>query len=249
MGKSTSEETFSFNTAVAAKLKSTTAAVVHAKIAYFVALNTKNKHQEENGLFWTNLSITQLHEYLPFLSEKQIRTATDKLKKEKAVLTKESHNNGKYRTTWYSIHPQTMARYYPHILDGHLPKKANNHSPKRASDLAQMGTTICPNGQNINNNRHNNNRQPEEEINSSSFKSEKEHFCSNAEYHKWKPLLLRNLRLDKPTYDAIQTLVSKYGDAEVIEYIQYWQSDNEYYNSSMELLDKVESDLRWKHRK
>lgn len=242
------EEMFSGSKRLAMKY-GVNAAIVHRTLAYHIKEAQSKKRNLRDGRYWYYATYAELTDKMPFFTERQVRSAIGILEKAHLVTTAHFKGSPQPHTTWYDIPDAVMTHAYPTQKHG---KQSDKSVSQNDTDVNQSDTDVNQSDKIVtstnliytHSNTHINTIQKKKEI-----IKEKEHFCSNAEYHKWKPLLLRNLRLDKPTYDAIQTLVSKYGEAEVIEYIQYWQSDNEHYNSSVELLDKVESDLRWKHRK
>lgn len=88
------------------------AAIVHAKIAFFVKENIKANRNLVNGQHWTYTTYQELHQTLPFLSVKQIRLAVQKLKDEKLIIT-DNHNTWKTdKTTWYTIDNEILKMIY-----------------------------------------------------------------------------------------------------------------------------------------
>lgn len=225
-----------------AKAAGVNAALVHAKIAYYLKINIANNTNLRDGKHWVRFTAEEIQDLLPCLTVKQVRTAIDKLKQRNAIIVGESHYNGPFRTTWYTIPDNILNKAYP--------KNINPSVTSRELVSDTEGISQFPQGKSNTSRRLSKKTivEKEEKESNSIVIKEKEHFCSPAEYHKWKATLLNNLRLDKTTYDAIQSLVAKYGEEEVQEYLHYWQKDGEKYHSTTELLDKVESDLRWKHR-
>lgn len=244
------EEMFSGSKRLAMKYGAN-AAIVHQTLAYHIKEAQTKKRNPRNGRYWYYATYSEITDKLPFLTERQVRSAIGILEKAHLITTAHFKGSPQPHTTWYDIPDAVMTHAYP-------TQKRRKQSDKSVSqsdtDVNQSDTNVSQSDTDVTstnliytrNNTHIDTIQEKE--NNSFVIKEKEHFCSPAEYHKWKPLLLNNLRLDKTTYDAIQTLVSKYGEEEVQEYLHYWQKDGEKYHSTTELLDKVESDLRWKHR-
>lgn len=77
-------------------------AVILYNIRFWVAKNKANDKHNYDGKYWTYNSIKAFHELFPYLTEKQIRTALDKLV-EVGVVQKGNYNENPYdRTSWYS---------------------------------------------------------------------------------------------------------------------------------------------------
>lgn len=127
-----------FDTEIATKV-GMNAAVIYENLVYWVTKNEANEKHFHNGYYWTYSSIKGFVTLFPFLSEKQIRTAIEKLE-ETGLIKSDNFNETSYdRTKWYAILP----------LKNHSPKKANgdepkgqNHSPKKANGLAPQGKPI-----------------------------------------------------------------------------------------------------------
>jgi hypothetical protein len=77
-------------------------AVILENIRFWVAKNKANAKHSYDGKYWTYNSIKAFHELFPYLSERQIRTALDKLIEAKEI-EKGNYNQNSYdQTTWYS---------------------------------------------------------------------------------------------------------------------------------------------------
>lgn len=55
------------------------AAVIFQKITFWIEKNQANRRNLRDGRYWTYNSISAFGELFPYLSEKQIRTALEKL--------------------------------------------------------------------------------------------------------------------------------------------------------------------------
>lgn len=244
------EERFSGSKRLAMKF-GVNAAMVHQTLAYHIKEAQSKKRNLRNGRYWYYATYAEIQDQLPFLTERQIRSAVNALNDAHLITTAHFKGSPQPHTTWYDIPDATMEYTYP---TKKRKKQSDNNVNQNDTGVNQSDTNVSQSDTDVTSTNHiynhNNTHRTtikEKESNSIVIK-EKEHFCSPAEYHKWKATLLNNLRLDKTTYDAIQSLVAKYGEEEVQEYLHYWQKDGEKYHSTMELLNKVESDLRWKHR-
>ena len=105
-------ERFSGSTRIAIKV-GLNAAVVHAKIAYFINENKKADRNLINGLYWTYATYEELQENIPYLSIKQIRFAIQKLKEQGLIVTDNFNKRSGDHTTWYAIPDNVMELGYP----------------------------------------------------------------------------------------------------------------------------------------
>jgi hypothetical protein len=85
-----------------AKTYGVNCAVILENIRFWVAKNKANDKHNYDGKYWTYNSIKAFHELFPYLTERQIRTALDKLV-EVGIVQKGNYNQNPYdRTSWYS---------------------------------------------------------------------------------------------------------------------------------------------------
>lgn len=85
-----------------AKTYGVNCAVILENIRFWVAKNKANGKHNYDGKYWTYNSIKAFHELFPYLSERQIRTALDKLI-EAGEIEKGNYNQNSYdQTTWYT---------------------------------------------------------------------------------------------------------------------------------------------------
>lgn len=94
-----------FNTKVADKY-GMICAVILENIYYWVVKNEVNNANFYNGYYWTYNSTTAYQKIFTYLSERQIRSALDKLKEEGLILVDNLNsifNKGCNRTLWYTI--------------------------------------------------------------------------------------------------------------------------------------------------
>ena len=79
------------------------AAVIFQNITFWIEKNQANQRNLRDGRYWTYNSISAFAELFPYLTEKQIRTALDKLIKSELVL-KGNFSDDRYdRTCWYAL--------------------------------------------------------------------------------------------------------------------------------------------------
>ena len=102
------------------------AAVIYQNIEYWCLKNKANNKNFYDNNYWTYNSIKAWKELIPYLSEKQIRTAIDKLISCNIIEVGSYNNAGYDRTKWYSI-------------------KGQMELPKRANGIAQKGEPIPDN--------------------------------------------------------------------------------------------------------
>lgn len=86
-----------------AKKVGLSAAVIYAHICYWIRKNKANERHFYNGKYWTYSSIKAFACYFPELTEKQVRTALDKLIQANLIETANFNKTGYDRTLWYSL--------------------------------------------------------------------------------------------------------------------------------------------------
>ena len=106
-------EVFSGSTRLAIKY-GVNAAIVHAKIAYYINENKKADRNKHNGKYWTYFTYPQLAEDIGFLTPKQVRAATDVLRADGLLEVGHFNSLAADHTNWYTI-PDKYMKAYPHI--------------------------------------------------------------------------------------------------------------------------------------
>ena len=86
-----------------AKLVGVNAAVLFKNICYWVEKNATNGKNEHDGYYWTYNSMKTYAEQFPYLTERQIRTALNKLESEGLVMTGNFNDAAYDRTKWYTV--------------------------------------------------------------------------------------------------------------------------------------------------
>lgn len=107
-------EVFSGSTRIAKKVGAN-AAIVHARIAYYINENKKKKHNFFEGHYWTYLSYEDISYHLGFLSPKAVRTAINKLKENNLIIIGHFNAMAADHTNWYTIDERIFNQAYPHI--------------------------------------------------------------------------------------------------------------------------------------
>jgi hypothetical protein len=100
-----------FNTAVAKDFGIAEAVILH-NFFFWIERNKANRENFYDGRYWTYNSVSALGELFPYLSERQIGYAINKLV-DGGALIKGNYNTNKYdRTIWYAVSEETLSRYY-----------------------------------------------------------------------------------------------------------------------------------------
>lgn len=95
----------SFDPAIAEKV-GVNAAVIYQNIAFWVEKNRANNKHLHEGRYWTYNSMRAFEELFPYLTQKQIRTAIDKLIDCNLIVAGNFNKAGYDRTKWYSLQGQ-----------------------------------------------------------------------------------------------------------------------------------------------
>lgn len=98
-----------FDTEIAKKV-GVNAAVIYNHILYWV---TKNEGENTNfidGMWWSYATLDGLVALFPYMTKDQVRTAIQKLKDSKLIVTGNYSKDKRDRTTWYSIPPDARGK-------------------------------------------------------------------------------------------------------------------------------------------
>ena len=105
-------------------------AIILYNIGYWIAKNTANEKHFYEGRYWTYNSYPAFHKLLPYLSEKQIKSAIQGLEKLN-ILKSGNFNSEPYdRTKWYTI------------IDEDVMQSFVTRQPKETSQSALEGRPI-----------------------------------------------------------------------------------------------------------
>lgn len=109
-------------------------------IGYWVLYNQANETNFHDGYYWTYNSIKAFKELFPYLSEKKIRGALERLVKNELVMVGEYNKLGYDRTKWYTLSQKGKCIY----------TKRQMELSKRANGVVQKGEPIPNINTNIN---------------------------------------------------------------------------------------------------
>ena len=107
------------------------AAVIYQNILFWTEKNAANEKHLYEGRFWTYNSVKAWQKLLPYLTEKQIRSAIDRLVEEGLIVTGVFNANPYDRTKWYS----------PSVYMD-LPEPKNTIAQEGEGTIAQEGEPI-----------------------------------------------------------------------------------------------------------
>lgn len=128
----------SFERAVARQL-GMPAAVVFQNLVFWIGENKKHGRNYHDGRYWTYNSLREYAEKFDYLTEKQIRTALEKLVAAGLIIKGRHHHDRFNRRNWYALGD-------PICPTGHIAQ------PKVAIDgIAQEGSQSAPEGECIEN--------------------------------------------------------------------------------------------------
>ena len=137
-----------FDTRVAEKV-GLNAAVIAYSIQYWCNHKAANEKDIHEGKAWVYNSMKAWSELLPYLSEKQIRTALDKLQKAGIIESRNLNEKQYDQTRWYAYIGIKTVVSIANRPNGQL------ELPKKANADALEGKSNCPKGQTNTNNKPN----------------------------------------------------------------------------------------------
>ena len=115
---------------------------------FWIQQNEANERNFYNGRYWTYNSLKAFCEIFPYLSEKQIRRALNKLQ-EKGILLVGNFNQNPYdRTLWYSLSEKGNSILPKGQME--TAERANVQTAERANGNCQKGRPIPDNIPDIN---------------------------------------------------------------------------------------------------
>lgn len=118
------------------------AAVLLCHINHWIRKNEANGTHFHDGKYWTYNSIKAFNDLFPYMSEKVIRTALQKLEAEGLIETG-NYNAAAYdRTTWYALTQKGKCICTKGQMD--LSQKANGFAPQ-GEPIPDINTYIKPN--------------------------------------------------------------------------------------------------------
>lgn len=108
------------------------AAIVFDNLAYWIKRNTLTGRNERRGVYWTYGTHKDLAAQFTYLSEKQVRTALNKLISHEYIQAGRFNKHKYDRTNWY-----TLTEKGERVVNDGLTKK-----PKEAEAIAETGEPI-----------------------------------------------------------------------------------------------------------
>lgn len=122
------------------------AAVIFQNIYHWVEKNRANNVHFHDGRYWTYNSLSAFSEMFPYLTQKQVRTAIQKLKSVGYIISGNYNKVGFDHTTWYAL---TDAGYA--VLSGvkgqiEPPEKADGQAQTGKSESPEKANQNCPDG-------------------------------------------------------------------------------------------------------
>lgn len=93
------------------------AAILLNNIYWWIRKNKANNRHYHDGCYWTYNSRTAFTELFPYLSERQIKTAMDKLIADGVVKTGDYNTDKRKRPTWYALTKKGWAMLQNSSLD------------------------------------------------------------------------------------------------------------------------------------
>lgn len=115
------------------------AAIILQNMYYWIEKNRANEKHFHDGYYWTYNSLKAFEELFPYMSNKQIRGALEKLEEE-GIIVCGNYNNSTYdRTKWYAI---TEAGYELFEEGKCIVPKGQMDYPEKANGLSQKGEPI-----------------------------------------------------------------------------------------------------------
>jgi len=92
-------------------------AIILENLMYWINHNKANNKNLHDGYYWTYNSIAAFHQLLPYLSEKQIRYALDKLENNGIIKTGNYNKLGFDKTKWYTIIDEGLCTFWQMGID------------------------------------------------------------------------------------------------------------------------------------
>ena len=128
--------THSFNVGIAVKY-GVNDAIVLSNIFFWVSKNADHAAHYHDVRYWTYNSVKAFAALFPYLTNKQIRGALDRLIRNGLIVKGNYNRNGMDQTAWYAVTDKGYELY----------GQVTPHSPSRANGIAPKGKSNCPVGQ------------------------------------------------------------------------------------------------------
>ena len=93
------------------------AAVIYQNIVFWCEKNAANGRNIHEGNAWTYNSMKAFSSLFPYLSERQIRTALEKLEEVELLLVGNFNKDARDRTKWYAVHDKSVTLHLTKMSD------------------------------------------------------------------------------------------------------------------------------------
>lgn len=129
------------------------AAILLENIAFWVRENEANRRNYHDGKYWTYNTKHALHEQFPYMSEKQISTALQKLIDAGYIVKGHYCEDARDRTLWYSLTDEGKAMIQYVSMDNSQEEECNIPKGKMEEDKKEECTITDINITDINTNK------------------------------------------------------------------------------------------------
>lgn len=133
-----------------AKIYGVNAAILLENIGYWIKQNEANGTNFFDGYYWTFNSRRAYRELFPYMSERQINTAFEKLIKDGLVITGNYNKLAYDRTLWYALTQKGKCILHFDIMDD---TKTENATPENSTPIPNINTDVNA----VENTKNNNN--------------------------------------------------------------------------------------------
>ena len=129
-----------FDTDVAEKY-GVNAAIILQNIGYWIKQNEANDTNFYDGRYWTFNSRRAYRELFPYLSERQINTAFEKLISDGVIVTGNYNKLAYDRTLWYALTQKGKCILHFDIMEN---PKTGNGNPKNGEPIPDINPNVTP---------------------------------------------------------------------------------------------------------
>lgn len=116
------------------------AAVLLENIGYWIRQNEANETNFYDGRYWTFNSRRAYRELFPYMSERQINTAFDKLISDGLLVTGNYNKVAYDRTLWYALTQKGKSILHFDIMENTVPANANGQNVEPIPNINTDGT-------------------------------------------------------------------------------------------------------------
>lgn len=134
-------EVHSFDIDIAAKV-GVNAAVIYRSIRFWISKNRENERHFYDGRYWTYSSVKAFGKLFPYLTEKQVRSAIDKLKDSNLIEVGNYNKSAYDRTVWYATTEVCNSPNASAQIGESICPKSQIEMPDLSNESAQNGEPI-----------------------------------------------------------------------------------------------------------